>query len=75
VSVRKKVRVRCVLEFDVDVPAHWNAGDVTFWMEDSSHCFDNELVAIMGDEDVNPGPCSCEHLVSAEVIEEAKTHD
>lgn len=43
VLIAKKVRVRMTVEYEVEVPASWNAGDVEFHRNESSWCADNAM--------------------------------
>lgn len=43
VLLRKKVKVRMTVEYEVSVPAHWQKSDVEFHRNDGSWCADNAL--------------------------------
>jgi hypothetical protein len=45
VLVSKRVRVKAIIEYEIDVPAHWSKEDVEFSRNESSWCADN----IVGD--------------------------
>lgn len=46
VLVSKTVRVRLLLEYDVHVPAFWDAADVEFHRNDSSWCRDSLIAEL-----------------------------
>ena len=69
VLISKKVKVRMVVEYEVEVPSHWDKHNVEFHRNDSSWCADsavNELQKIVEDEE---SPCLCE-LARFEYIED-----
>lgn len=41
VLIRKKVKIRLTVEYDVSVPFHWDASAVDFHRNGSSWCVDN----------------------------------
>lgn len=64
VLISKRVRVKAIIEYDIDVPAHWEKVDVEFARNESSWCADN----IVGDlerhiERMNErGFCMCDDV-------------
>ena len=59
VLVKKTVKVRMIVEYNVDVPAHWAAEQIEFHRNNGSWCSNNalsELDALFGS---NNGPCLC----------------
>jgi hypothetical protein len=66
VLVVKTVRVRLTAEYDVTVPAHWDADKIEFHRNESSWCADNLVSEIETLQEQSPG-CLCE-TVSFECI-------
>lgn len=65
----KKFKVRASWEFDFDldeVSKDWTADDVEFFLNESSHCAQNELADLL--ERVNKDGCPC-LILNFEVIE------
>lgn len=43
VLIKKRVRVRMIVEYEIDVPAHWDAQHVEFHRNEGSWCADNAI--------------------------------
>lgn len=43
VLVRKKVKIRATVEYEIEVPAHWDAEDIEFHRNDGSWCSSNMI--------------------------------
>lgn len=59
VLIKRRVRIRMTVEYEVDVPACWTDEDIEFHRNDGTWCANNaltELDALFGSED---GPCLC----------------
>lgn len=61
VLVRKQVRVRMTVEYDVSVPAHWTSETIESARNGgSSWCLDNAIAELQELAD-GPDGCLCEH--------------
>lgn len=60
VLIVKKVRVRMTVEYDVTVPADWDADMVEFHRNDSSWCKDNAIEELRALAESDAG-CLCQH--------------
>jgi len=52
--IQKKVKVRMVVEYEIEVPAHWDKGDIEFHRNDGTWCTNNaidELQSLVVDND------------------------
>lgn len=59
VLIKKKVKVRMIVEYEVEVPAHWDKGTIEFQRNEGSWCASNaiqELDKLFGED---AGPCMC----------------
>ena len=73
VLVRKRVRLRLVVEFTDRVPDHWTADSIDFWLNEGTRCSDNELdrlIAVYQRLKREGIWCSCHAPVSFEVVED-----
>lgn len=43
VLINRKVRIRMTVEYDIEVPAHWDANQIEFHRNEGSWCADNAL--------------------------------
>ena len=62
VLIKKKVRMRAIIEYEVDMPNDWDKDQIEFHRNDGSWCADNfveELIRIR-DENESEGCCMCE---------------
>lgn len=57
VLVKKKVKVRMTVEYEVEVPNHWDAHRVEFHRNDGSWCASNAIDELQ--EMVDNGDCLC----------------
>lgn len=68
VLVAKKVKVRAIIEYEVNVPAYWDKDQVEFQRNDSSWCCDNmigELENLLGEDQCLCGITTFEYLGDA----------
>lgn len=64
--VRKRVKVRCIIEYEVSVPSFWDDEGVRFHRNDASWCADNLLHELS--DVAEAGGCLCE-LTRFEVLD------
>jgi len=43
VTITKRVRVRCIIEYVIDVPHHWTKEDIEFHRNDNTWCASNAV--------------------------------
>lgn len=73
VSVTRKVRVRAVIEYEIDVPSHWGESDINFHRNEGSWCASNMLRELKAIDEVEDGPgCLCP-LVEFKYIGESES--
>lgn len=63
-KVRKRVPVRMTLHMQVEVPEDWDDDMVEFWLNESSHCSNNEVRDLQKQSDAwdsQPGPMGGTH--------------
>ena len=58
VLVRKKVKVRMTVEYEIDVPANWDKGMVEFHRNEGTWCADNAVEELQAIIDKGEG-CLC----------------
>lgn len=62
VLISRKVKVRMTVEYEVEVPAHWDKSNIEFHRNEGSWCTNNaidELTSIFEGEEENGCMCSC----------------
>lgn len=62
VTIRKKVKVRMTVEYEISVPNHWNKEDIEFHRNEGTWCSSNavdELSEIIGEDGCI---CNCTHF-------------
>lgn len=57
VLINKKVKVRMIVEYEVEVPASWGKEDIEFHRNEGTWCTDNALIEL--DELDNEKGCLC----------------
>jgi hypothetical protein len=65
-DIRKTVKVRAIIEYDVNVPAHFTKDDIEFQRNESSWCNGNLISELKNLEDEDY--CLC-HFTRFEVID------
>lgn len=63
----RTVKIRVVLEFDIERPGCWSDHDVEFHVSESSSCFDNVLRGLLEQREKDKS-CTCSALQSVEVV-------
>lgn len=58
VLIKKKVKVRMVVEYEIDVPASWDADDIEHHRNAGSWCTDNAIEELLGLSDKNGCICN-----------------
>jgi hypothetical protein len=72
----KKVVVDITFQMLREVPENWTASDVEFWLNESSHCFANDLYDLVDEEKrAEDGCCFTCHRTVAKYIKDAEPHD
>ena len=66
VYISKKVKVRAVIEYDIEVPSSWSAEDIEFHRNEGSWCSSNMLDEL---NEIDNEGCLCDK-VKFEFIEE-----
>lgn len=59
VLVKRKVRIRMTVEYDINVPAHWDKGRIEFHRNDGTWCADNALDELAAE--ASREGCLCPH--------------
>ena len=59
VMIKKKVKVRMVVEYVVDVPASWGKDMIEFHRNDGSWCANNAITELEELFDQDDAPCMC----------------
>lgn len=57
--VKRKVRVRMTVEYDIDAPVHWDQAQIEFHRNDGSWCADNALDELAAQSE--RAGCLCPH--------------
>ncbi len=61
VLISKKVKVRATIEYEIEVPAHWESGMTEFHRNESSWCKDNMIRELQAIADLK-NDCLCSHV-------------
>ena len=73
VLIKKKVKVRLTIEYEIEVPAFWDKGDIEFHRNESSWCANNvldELKEYKG----KSGSCLCNFSIFEYLDENSKPY-
>lgn len=60
VLINRKVRVRMTVEYDIEVPAFWDADRIEFHRNEGSWCADNALPELEAFFTGGDHPCMCD---------------
>lgn len=66
--VHKRVKVRCTIEYEVEVPSFWDQTQIEFHRNDGSWCADNLLREL--EQVAEAGGCLCD-ITRFELLEDA----
>jgi hypothetical protein len=59
VLVKKKVKIRAIIEYEISVPAAWNKHDIEFQRNEGSWCASNMIGELQEIEDDETQGCLC----------------
>lgn len=68
VLILKRVKIKMVVEYEIDMPASWDKDDIEFKLNESSWCASNAIGQIEEFED-SDGNCLC-HCADFEFVED-----
>ena len=66
VLIRKKVKVRCIIDYPITVPSYWDSHDVEFHRNEGGWCADNIIDEL---ETLSESNCLCD-ITQYEYIED-----
>jgi hypothetical protein len=61
VLINKKVKVRMIVEYEIEVPNHWDKEDIEFHRNDGSWCADNAIDELQEKFNNPDSSCMCLH--------------
>lgn len=66
--MRKPVLIELSVKMLVEVADDWQQDNVEFWLNESSHCLDNEILQIADTIERRPGLCTTCYRAKAKVL-------
>jgi len=77
--MNKKVIIELTVKMIVEVPKVWNKHNIEFWLNESSHCLENEIIQLTNEirkRDIErPDTCSICHRATGKYIKDANEKD